>query len=756
MADRKPYYVRIGETGKIVRIVATSEQDALDQSEKINLATTPIVEMRNKAEGSALLKYPDGREIIVSPSYSTSDPDKVAAFKEGATAGDLSTSMTQQGLLQEAERASPFGRATGPIVAASQAMGFGAGSWLDEFVDSVVGGKSGEALRAIQKAQASERPAETLFAQLGVGLAEGYAILKRFPQLANLLGGTRASGLVGSTVRSAAVSTAGGAATGAVSGAGEAQPGERLEGAGRGALTGGLVGGAIGSATPLVAAGGRNVANIIRRSDIPMIASALRISKQAAEVIKSAFDAGGDIDTAVQNLQRAGDVGMLADAGPAAQALLDASASTGGQGQLVERALKERAETVTQGLSQKLDATLGADILTPSQAADMISAKTSSARTKAYDAAYAQPIDYASQAGMNIETVLDRVDPTIMDQAIKKANAMMRAAGKKNQQIKATIGDDGEVSFSQMPNVIQLDYIKRGLNSLAENARGPLGQATDETLLYGGLARDLRGAIGEAVVDPQTGARLYDDAVTLGGEKIAEQNAFKLGREALKPQTEIGDVLEELGPQPSQAQIEAAKLGMRQHIRTVLENVKGVPSDQELAARQLDAFYRLTSSDAARKKIMRIMGDEAEQLLAEIDKVAQTAKVRSATAINSKTAQRLAIQRDIEDMTSEGFLGQFLRGEPLNSAKELVKAITGRTDQYTFKKRQQIFEDIARALTETKGPQARQIIEIIDKAQRGQIVTQAENDLMVNEIAGALSLMSRGALQPQAQEMLPQ
>ncbi|NBR79721.1 MAG: hypothetical protein EBT71_06775, partial [Alphaproteobacteria bacterium] len=106
------------------------------------------------------------------------------------------------------------------------------------------------------------------------------------------------------------------------------------------------------------------------------------------------------------------------------------------------------------------------------------------------------------------------------------------------------------------------------------------------SLLYGGLARDLRGAIGQAVVDPQTGARLYDDAVTLGGEKIAEQNAFKLGREALKPQTEIGDVLEELGPEPSQAQIEAAKLGMRQHIRTVLENVKGVPSDQELAARQ--------------------------------------------------------------------------------------------------------------------------------------------------------------------------
>lgn len=755
MADRKPYYVRIGKTGNIVRIVATSEKDALDQSEKINLSTTPIVEMRNKAEGSALLKYPDGREVIVSPSYSTSDPEKIAAFKEGATAGSLSTSMVQQGLLQEAEEQSPFGRFTGPIVTASQALGFGSGTWLDEFVDTVVGGKSGDALRAIQKAQASERPVETLFSQLGVGLTEGYAILKKFPQLANLLGGTRQSGLLGSTLRSGIVSTGGGVVTGAISGAGEGTTlEERKKGATTGAITTGLAGTVLGTATPLVAAGGRNIANIIRRSDIPMIAGALRISNQAAEVIKSAFDAGGDIDTAILNLERAGDVGMLADAGPAAQALLDASAATGGQGQLVERALKERAEAVTTDLSKKLDATLGADILTPSQAADIISAKTALARTKAYDAAYAQPIDYASQVGMNIETVLDRVDPSIMDQAIKKANAMMRAVGKKNQQIKATVGEDGEVSFSELPNVIQLDYIKRSLNSLAENARGPLGQATDETLLYGGLARDLRNAISQAVIDPKTGARLYDDAVMLGGEKIAEQNAFKLGREALKPQTEIGDVLEELGVEPSLAQIEAAKLGMRQHIRTVLENVKGVPSDQELAARQLDAFYRLTSSDAARKKIIRIMGDEAEQLLAEIDKVAQTAKVRSATALNSKTAQRQAIQRDIEDLTSEGVLGQFLRGEPINSAKEAVKAITGRTDQYSFEKRQKIFADIARALTETKGPQARQIIQIMDKAQTGQIITQAENDLLVNEIAGAFSLMARGALQPQAQELL--
>ena len=147
------------------------------------------------------------------------------------------------------------------------------------------------------------------------------------------------------------------------------------------------------------------------------------------------------------------------------------------------------------------------------------------------------------------------------------------------------------------------------------------------------------------------------------------------------------------------------------------------------------------------------MGNEAADLLAEIDKVAQTSKVRSAVAINSKTAQRQAIERDIRDVTDEGFVGQLLRGEPIGSAKEIVKAITGRTDQYDFEQRRKIFADVARALTEAKGPETRKVLDIMERAQTGQIITEAENDLLVNQIAGVLSLTARGALQPKLQEM---
>ena len=55
----------------------------------------------------------------------------------------------------------------------------------------------------------------------------------------------------------------------------------------------------------------------------------------------------------------------------------------------------------------------------------------------------------------------------------------------------------------------------------------------------------------------------YGAAVKLGGEKIQDENAFIIGRNLLKPNIELGDVLDELGPEPTDTQIELAKLGMR-------------------------------------------------------------------------------------------------------------------------------------------------------------------------------------------------
>ena len=54
---------------------------------------------------------------------------------------------------------------------------------------------------------------------------------------------------------------------------------------------------------------------------------------------------------------------------------------------------------------------------------------------------------------------------------------------------------------------------------------------------------------------------------------------------------------------------------MGQYIRKLLGDVKTVPSDPDLAARQLDAFMRVTSSQNAREKIIQVMGADANMLL---------------------------------------------------------------------------------------------------------------------------------------------
>ena len=62
----------------------------------------------------------------MSDGYSTSDIEKIKKIQEGAEPVDLARSMVNQGILDDAERRSGFGRMTGPITAVSQAVGLGA------------------------------------------------------------------------------------------------------------------------------------------------------------------------------------------------------------------------------------------------------------------------------------------------------------------------------------------------------------------------------------------------------------------------------------------------------------------------------------------------------------------------------------------------------------------------------------------------------------------------------------------------------
>ena len=750
---KRPFYFRLQGSDKIVRVTANS-QDAADKlADKINPETAAVVatDMQGNplARGNdAVLQRPDGTQYIVGEGYSSTDPERIKAFAEGMSTGEMITDVQQKALLQENPNL-----ARG--VVGQQAMMFGAGSFADEIVQGMFGGDYKKYSDALRKAQSAQKPLETFLIQAGVGTYDASRALKAFPQLATIFGRDPSLTRGPNVLRAAAAGSIGAGIPAGIQAAGEAESGERLE---KGLFTGGLAaatGATIAAGLPFVAEGAGRLGEFIKASELKAIQSALGISRSAAMVIKSAFAQGGDINVAIENIQRAGDTGMLADAGVAARALADAASQAGPEpSQIVATNIGRRAEEVKGQLEKTLVETLGDPLIGAERAVAAIRNRTKDLRNDAYSRAYNTPIDYSTGgAGERIMSVINRIDKKTLTAAIEEANADMLADNVQNMQIRVQLDEAGNVvNISEDMNVQQLDYVKRALQTLAENNRDPQTyKFSPQGRRYSRLASDLRKELGAGIVDPKSGARVYDEAVTLGGNTISEENAFRMGQDILKKQTKIEDVLETLGDDPSQAQLEALRMGMSQYVRNILQDVKAIPSDPDLEARQLDAFYRLTSSGSAREKITAVMGEQTDDFLRQIDQVGQAAITRAGLSRNSATAIRQSSQKNIEEMTSAGPATSFLRGQPLEATRKIVSELTGFTDEFTENQRMSIYTDIARALTEVGTDDAVRALNVMRQVQMGRKVSQEARDYAYNR---AMYYLGVGAQKPTEQQAM--
>lgn len=686
-------------------------------------------------DGGRVVRSQSGTLSFVSPAYSTSDPEQVRRIMEGAKGAEVSRAGMQEGIIAQA----PVAARLTKLVEGTPFIG----SYLDEIIGAFAGPEATQGVRALSSAMEETRPGQSLGLNLGGAALGTAATIAATPaRIASMLTPSTAGRMLPNVLRAAGTGGLLGATEGAVYGAGQGEGAGRVESATTGGLIGGLLGGTLGGAAPLIAAGAENVAGLFRRSDVAKIATDLGISRESATVIKNTFDQGGDIAAARAALQRAGKEGMLADAGYAAQALLDASAATGGRaGQIAREAVEGRMARTGEALDTTLDTVLGPAPLGPKTAVAEIAAKSEPARALAYGKAYQTPINYASPQGMKIEEVLARVSPDDLIAGIVEANKEMRSRGEVNQQIMAVLGADGNVEFlREMPNVQQLDEIKKALQKIAYDNTDDFGRLTGTGQRYARLAGELRDAVSDAVPD-------YGTAVSLGGDKLAEERAFMLGRDLLSTRTEIEDVGLELGKKPSADQIAAAKSGLRSYVAKVLGDVRMVPSDPNIDAREVVKAVTDMSSSNARAKIKALMGAEADALLKQIDEATQSAVVRTAMATNSKTAIRGNIKQTVEELTTPGVLGQAMAGDPINTSKAMIQAVTGQTEEYTAVQRQRIFEEIARALTEKRGQSAVAALNYLEQAMRGQPLTAAQNEFLARQIAGTAMIAGIPAAQ---------
>lgn len=600
---------------------------------------------------------------------------------------------------------------TGQMVDTKAIADQGDGSWagafikgmpfIGEYADELVGGGdevNTELARQMADKFERDNPTTALAGQVATGLTTLPAAVMTGQALPGALTATLpravATGLVGGSVA--------GGIEGAVSGYGEGRDGEsRGARAGERGAAGAIVGGGLGAATPLAGAGLKKVANKVLDSfSVDRQAAKLGISRPTAKAVTDAMSADDALGvTGGQRMLAAGEDAMLADSGASAQSLLDTAIQRSGKGgRTANDAVMARANRAGQRLKTTMDEVLGIPEGTNKAARD-ISQRTAASRKAAYDAAYAQPIDYAAGTGRKIEDIVSRVPPNILKEALQEANEAMIESGRRNMQIMADIADDGSVTFRNPPNVEQLDKLKQALGTVAAEKIDTFGRPTAAGMRAGRLAKQLRDTLVDAVPE-------YGQAVKLGGDKIAEDRALELGTKLLSPGMSR-EAVAEATKNLSEAERKQIALGLRQQIDDTMASVNAALTDSNMDAREATKALKMMSSRTARWKVARAIGqDNAAKVFKELDRTQAAIELKASVATNSKTFARTTINDAVKDMHGSGPVNALKDMEPVKAAKLAGRTLTGRSPEAMKNAEDQVFSQISELLTGPRGSEA--------------------------------------------------
>ena len=687
--------------------------------------------IKETKEGGKFYRLGAGKVGYSSPDYSTTNQEDVKR---------MLSQIADEDFIQPSEQA--MSRQRQDVISQSPAFArgvkategtFGIGSYVDEAAQAI-SPDFGSKVRAASSAMNIEEPIESIALEtigavvtsLPLGVA---ATLSKWGPTAAVQGITRGQKII----RGLFGGIAAGGVEGGVYGFGEGQGSfaNRASSARSGAIFGAAPAGALGAVMPVFG----DVVKRVLETDVKLVAKTFGISVEAARIVKQTFASGANIDDAIANIRAAGNDGMLADAGQAADALIDAAAASGPTATAAtQRIVGERADAASATIGQTMDETLGAAPTGARSASEEISKRTAPARTKAYGDAYSKPIDYASDQGRAIEEVISRISPKNMANAIEEANADMLADGVKNQQIMATIADNGSISFSEMPNVQQLDYIKRSLGNMANDLKHPItGALPSNAIRFNKLSGQLKKAIGDAVPE-------YNVAVKVGGDKIAEDEALDLGMKLLSPKTTREQVARQM-LDSSDAEKQSARLGARNYIDETLANVKASIATPETDIKEAMKVLADLSSRANLAKLRLVIGsDGVKKMQKELEVVRRALTLKAAVAKNSATAQRQAIQTTSKAILNEGPLNMVKQGKPLETIKESIKLLTGSNASGEAMRQSGMYTDVIKALTEKRGEDAVKALKIMDNAIKKQIDLSDKNADFITRVLMAQSV----------------
>lgn len=609
--------------GRSGTVQANSAQEAYDAVR----ASSP-----NAGDAGVIIRDVEtGRENYVSSGFATSDPSRIADIRgEGMAPAQAS----RRSIAEQEVAARPVATRAASAI---QGVPF-VGEYADELTGAVLGPEAMAAQRFSAQSMQEARPGEALATQLGVGIGTALPLAAASIPSAGMSVGRAA-------LQGGGLGVGLGALEGFASGfgAGENMPG-RVQTALQRAGTGAAIGGALGVAAPVVGAGlGALAGQTIGQRPMNRIAEALGISPSAARVASGfrQFEQGGP-DIPTPTIPRS-----LAETSPEMAGLLDLGMSVPSAGRAEARGLiGEQATAASRNLTQALDDVLGEPAGVRLQQRELMQ-DTAAERANLYNDAYSRPIDYDTEDGERLLGLLDRVDPDV----INRANVLMRREGvAPGQQIRLETDADGNVlGVQELPNIMQVDYITRAIQSRAR----AMGAEPEDVSTLMRQVRDIRTTTDQLV--PEYGA-----ARSRAAEVIGQREALDLGYEIMggmrREDVQMG--LEGLTP----GELGNVRSGVRQYIDDVMARVSRPlnPQGQE-AAEAVSALRRLTSREGT-DKIRMVLGDRADALIEQLNNAVEPLAIRTVGG-GSPTAPRQFGMRQLGEEAEMGMLDRIGSGQ---------------------------------------------------------------------------------------------
>ncbi len=677
--------------------------------------------IRETPDGGKIYRKPDGQLTFTSSGYATNNQAEIQRMIQGMAPGQARRAETNKQIVEQ-------DGVRGAAASAIKGLPF-VGEYFDEAVGAITGDPRAEAaLRETTAAYEEQKPLEAMGLQMGLGTVATLPLVPfqaagRALQAAPTMGRAVLGGL--------GIGAGAGAVEGAVAGfgAGEGTAEQRIPGAQTGAVIGGMLGGTIGALAAPVEMGVRNALQYFGNKPVRDLAKQFGISPDAAKVVLASIQ-DGDLPTAQAALQRAGSSSMLAEMTPATKNLLDAAIALGSGGDKAQQALLARNLRGEQEMRGAFNRFLGQ----PEDIVDVtgkIRQASSQARQQMYDAAYNKPIDYSTLAGRELEN-WQRLIPA---EALNYANKIRSMdPGARAPQIKFIQNPDGTISFEELPNVEQWDLITRGLNEMAYGSpAGVMGGKSEVQSLAAKNAREIRKLVMDQVPE-------YRAALGLARDTIEEVKAAELGFDMLSGGVTVKEVRDMLSGQ-APAVTQSMKLGLRSGLDHALGNLKVAAANPNTEIKELMAGLSALRSRNNMSKVRALLGDaDADEFYKVLDEQATGIELAAAVATNSKTAQRQAVGRRVDEIVTPGILGTMMKGEPVNASRMVVQSITGKTPEAEAARRMGLYDDIATVLTRVQGQNARDALNLIQQAKAGKALTDEQARIVAKAVTAPAAI----------------